>query len=52
MASGFVDHGDRPVDDRQGAKAQKVKFYEARFFDIIFVVLGNKTAARLITIKR
>ncbi len=48
----LVDHQARPVDDGQGAQAEEVKLHQTRFFDVVFVELGNQAAAGFVAIQR
>ena len=40
-----------PIDDRQGAQAQEIKFHQTNRFNIILVKMGDQTAAVGLTIK-
>ena len=45
-----IDHLDRPLDDRQRAQSQKIELHQARFFNIVLVVLGDNATAVLVAV--
>ena len=45
-----IDHLDRPLNDRQRTQAEKIELHQARFFNIVLVVLGDDTATVLVAV--
>ena len=45
-----IDHLDRPLNNRQRTQAEKIELHEARFFNIVFVVLGDNAATVFVTV--
>ena len=45
-----IDHLDRPLNNRQRTQAEKIELHEARFFNIVFVVLGDYAATVFVTV--